>query len=220
MFETGHGGSIYYRNHQTLQIWASSPDHPKLVVKHLAVHHYLALSITGRTKWGDGYKVFRTTFGAWQGMGVIIVISDSGCPHSSSFLIPLLPQISSFFPEQGVPLSKSSSSSLFLTPCSLSLNRHELGIYCGPSLQPGATDKNMVGQNPALVFRCSQALQWTGCNWVYEGHLLPTLWKSEESEGCSQHWKLSCHQGSQGLWRLQGNFSYKVQPSSLRWHHY
>lgn len=88
-----------------LQIWASSPDHPKWIVEHLAAHHRLLLSIA---------EVMDTKHLAqclvhdkkWEFLLLLVTQDALTLPHSS-FLILLLPQISCFCPEQGVPSVKA-----------------------------------------------------------------------------------------------------------------
>lgn len=135
----------------------------------------------------------------------------------SLFLIPhtsLAPDLM-LLPRTGSPLSKSPSSSLFLNAYSLSLNRHELGIYCGPNLAPGNTDTNMIRQNLALVSRCSHTYWWKRCNWVHERHLLPNTVEIRGRQRPLPTWKTLLSPGIPSLWSPQGNFSYKEQPYSL-----
>lgn len=157
------------------QIWASHPPPPppKLVVKPLTHHH---LPLEGLN------EVFSTTLSTWQEVGVL-VLGDSGHPLSLS-LFPLLsdPRSHSLCPDEGVSSVESSSPSLVLIECGLSFNRPDLNTYCESNWVPGTVDSNMTEQNLALTLRCSQGFWWTECNWIYEGSLLPTMWKSEDSK--------------------------------------
>lgn len=104
---------------------------------------------------------------------------------SLSFSFPTLlwPQILHFLRRWGSLFSKklfSITHPYWLWP--LSFNRLELNTYCESKRAPGTVDANMTEQNLALILRCSQGFWWTDCNWIYEGSLLPTMWKSEDGK--------------------------------------
>lgn len=152
------------------QIWASQPppSPPKLVVKHLTPP-----SPTGRLN-----EVFSTTLSTWQEMGVLVWVAHD-ILLSFSFTTPLWPQILHFVPRWGSLFSRK----LF------SITRP---YWVWPLIQQTWLEYLLWVQMGARHCRCNHDwtkpvpdlevftghFWWTECNWIYEGSLLPTMWKS------------------------------------------